>query len=853
MTELSTLVRQEFRAADGWDVSASRGPAQPWIRVAQHDSEPIPPQGWKVHVSAVAGNAAAVLHDIAPVLRSHLVTFKVLGKLEWLDALNQGSAGRSQIGKFITVYPVDDDSFTEVALAMAEELQSHLGPWIVTDRRVRGSSCVFYRFGSFSSTLMQTSEGPLAAAMTAPDGTLTPDLRQPFYVQPEWCSDPLEALGRSEPLSVQELLADRFQTVLPVREGTRHRFDVAVDLEQLDTCLIKRRVLPAYPARERDGLRNEARALESLAGVAGVPSLRAVVTDACGTALAIDEVSGAVSLEEWVRARFLAAGLPDDAMVELVWHELGSLADRIHLQGIVHGDIKSANVLVDGEDRLHVVDFELSGSPGTRRERKGQGTRGYLSQSALAGHPLSEDDDRFAVDALAFFVATGVEPSQLPDGSELADQPIALLNPALSAPLVGRLAAALSPNGPAPASRDVEDSITEACHELSTALLGHMEEAPGGLLWRSTHLVGKGRVLRHVNTGSAGSLLGLCAAYAATSRDDVAVAIDAASRALVEQEWPYRRLPGLFVGEAGVAVALLRAGHSLGESQWVDHAIRMARATAEIEEGALDVFRGTAGRLLAHLAMWRVTGESRDLELATEAGDRILKHESPRGSGLWRDLDRTEAGEASLGYSHGAAGVADALLRLHDASGCERFAVAAKRALDTVASAAIPLTDEAGLLLWPSVADGPRRVPYWCHGSAGIAPVFASASLALGEPRYRELARGGAAAAAQLARWSNPTLCHGVTGNAVCLLSVSEILGIPELRDEASDLLQLAAASAHDADGWTVAASETHNVVTPDYAVGFAGTLAGLARFVVPGRPPGVPCTLLVLPEEWSP
>ena len=694
-------------------------------------------QGWKVHISAVVGNAAAVLRDCAPVLRSHLVTFKVLGRLAWLDALNHGSAGRSQVGKFITVYPVDDGRFFEVALAIAEKLEAHIGPWIVTDRRVRGSSCVFYRFGAFSSTLMQTSEGPLAAAMTAPDGTMTPDLRQPFYVQPEWCSDPLEALGRAEPLSVQELLGNRFQTVLRAREGTRHRFDIAIDLETLDACLIKRRVLPVVDARADDGMRNEARVLESLSEVAGVPSLRAVVTDAFGTALAIDEVRGAVTLEEWVRARFLAAGLPDDSTVEQMWWGLTTLIDRIHTAGIVHGDIKSANVLVDGDDRMHVVDFELGASPGTKRKSAGQGTRGYLSPRALAGEPLSEDDDRFAVDALAFFVATGVEPSQLPDGIELGAQPINLLNPCISASLGARITAALPPSSSAPALRDAEDLIPAVCHELSTALLGRMEEASGGLLWRSTHLPGKGRVLRHVNTGSAGSLLGLCAAYAATSRGDIAAAIDEASRGLVAQEWPYRPLSGLFVGEAGVAIALLRAGQSLRESQWVDHAVRLARATAEIDADALDVFRGTAGRLLVHLAVWSVTDESIDLELATVAGDEILEHESPNNSGRWRARDRTDAGEASLGYAHGAAGVADALLRLYEASGHERFAAAAKRALDTVASAAVPLRERPELLLWPAVSDGPRRVPYWCHGSAGIAPVMAYASRVLGETRYR--------------------------------------------------------------------------------------------------------------------
>ena len=80
----------------------------------------IPSQGWKLHVSATLPDALPVLGRALPLLRAENVTAKVAGSLAMLAELNEGWLGPSQIGKLLTVYPVDDHQ----AIALADRLDA---------------------------------------------------------------------------------------------------------------------------------------------------------------------------------------------------------------------------------------------------------------------------------------------------------------------------------------------------------------------------------------------------------------------------------------------------------------------------------------------------------------------------------------------------------------------------------------------------------------------------------------------------------------------------------------------------------------------------------------------------------
>jgi serine/threonine protein kinase len=103
---------------------------------------------------------------------------------------------------------------------------------------------------------------------------------------------------------------------------------------------------------------------------------------------------------------------PDRAVAWL--REAAEALDAAHEHGIVHRDVKPANLLFDGADRLQVVDFgiarvidETAGmtAPGTVL-----GTAGYLAPEQAQGHETTAASDRYALAVVAYELMTGRRP-----------------------------------------------------------------------------------------------------------------------------------------------------------------------------------------------------------------------------------------------------------------------------------------------------------------------------------------------------------------------------------------------------------------------------------------------------------
>ena len=131
---------------------------------------------------------------------------------------------------------------------------------------------------------------------------------------------------------------------------------------------------------------------------------------------------------EHVRGRPLSAVIPDGVglPVETAIHYTMQITDALahaHTRGVIHGDIKSANVMVAADGRVKILDFGLAVRPlalasaGDRSTTFGRqyelgcvGTVAYMAPELLRGHVPTAASDLWALGVLFHEMLTGSLP-----------------------------------------------------------------------------------------------------------------------------------------------------------------------------------------------------------------------------------------------------------------------------------------------------------------------------------------------------------------------------------------------------------------------------------------------------------
>jgi type 2 lantibiotic biosynthesis protein LanM len=178
---------------------------------------------------------------------------------------------------------------------------------------------------------------------------------------------------------------------------------------------------------------------------------------------------------------------------------------------------------------------------------------------------------------------------------------------------------------------------------------------------------------------------------------------------------------GAGIGLGSIIYGLTKIADLLGLAMALDLAQGYARLiTPSIikSDSAFDLMTGAGGCILALLALYRLTKESHLLELAKLCGDHLLQNRSLSESGLrsWKTIQ----GKMLAGYSHGAAGIAHALIELYRATSLREFRDAANEACGFENS-----LFSTQMRNWPNLTDLAEDGSMtfwntWCHGATGI-------------------------------------------------------------------------------------------------------------------------------------
>ncbi len=291
-------------------------------------------------------------------------------------------------------------------------------------------------------------------------------------------------------------------------------------------------------------------------------------------------------------------------------------------------------------------------------------------------------------------------------------------------------------------------------------------------------------------------------------------------------------------GLGSVVYALTRVSQWLDEPALLEAAGRAARLiTAQhiTDDNALDIIGGAAGALLGLLAFYAASPDEAVLDRAINCGQRLLQRrtESEAGYRAWATLD----GELLTGFSHGAAGIAYALLRLY----------AVTRDGDVLAATQEGIAYEDSVLVreagnWPNLRTGepPAFMTSWCYGAPGIA-LGRLGGLAMLDS---EAIRRDIEVAVQTTRAAGvqevDNLCCGSLGRAEVLLVAASRLSRPDLAEVASTWAGQIATRAQRSAAFVLHPLLPKGVFSPGFFQGVAGIGYELLRIAHPEMLPSV-------------
>ncbi len=225
------------------------------------------------------------------------------------------------------------------------------------------------------------------------------------------------------PDTLKQELAAEFELVRVVGEGSVARVYLAREVELRRPVAIKiLRPELAVDATARARFEREARSAAKLAHP-NVVEVHRVLSTSSGPCIVMEYIDGQNLADA------LSAGMVTDDIARQVLTEVASALAAAHAKGIVHRDVRPANVMWDAQRKRAVLtDFgiagvlEEGGEAVTKLTRAGQvlGDPSYTSPEQLLGEPLTGATDVYSLAVMGYQLLAGEGPYAANGRAELA-------------------------------------------------------------------------------------------------------------------------------------------------------------------------------------------------------------------------------------------------------------------------------------------------------------------------------------------------------------------------------------------------------------------------------------------------
>lgn len=737
-------------APEGWEAARIGD----WLALTPLDADgapvPGPAQGWKIHASATRANAERIATIVWDYCVPRRIPFKFVPGPNLLHLRNTKYAARDSSGKFVTIYPADEDQLHLVLRELGRLLEGFEGPYILTDLRWYDGP-LYVRYGAFARTFVVDERGSLVPAVLDGEGKRVPDRRAPSFQVPEWVTLPafLEPHLAARNTTTVGDLPYRIEKALHFSNGG----GVYVGTDTRDGRRVVLKEGRPHAGLAADGadavarLEREKAALEQVAGTGVVPQVRDWFTLGDHRFLVMDFLQGRPLNSFFAERHPLLTPDPDPkevaeytAWAVRIHGAVERAVEAVHARGIAFNDLHVFNIMVGpDEETVSLLDFEAA-APIAEQGRQVVAHPGFFAPPDRTG----ADVDRYALACLRlalflpvttlFVVDRGkaahlaeVISRQFPDVSrEFLDEAVAEITRGTTAPAPSHVEP-----GDWPYSRDsmVKALLASATPERDDRLF------PGDITQFSD---GGGLGLAH---GAAGVLYALHAVGVERYEEGE-------RWLLAHTAPPPTGTPlGLYDGLAGVAHVLDRLGHRQRALDLIEGILaeRWQNLSSDLHGGLAGL-----GLVLGELA--HTTGETELRDRATEVADILVRR-------LAQPLPDTPR-RRRAGLLRGASGPALFLLRQYEPTGEPGLLAAAGVALGRDVECC--MTHPSGSL---EVDEGWRTLPYLGDGSAGIGMVLDDYLAQADDPDGEfERSRAGILTAATSRFYVQPGLFQGRAG-----------------------------------------------------------------------------------------
>lgn len=820
---------------------------------ARPASSVITLQGFKIHLSATTSSAENLLKDVIPLLVTGDVAFKLVADPFMLDYVNSKNFPRGASGKFITIYPNNEQHFRNLIERLYDATSDRRGPYILSDKRYCDSRIVFYRYGGFTPRHKMSIFGERLPIISDGHGMEVTDKRLPAFRLPEGIADPFDSsVNRPGPTRDGGiLLKERYLVESAITFSNSGGVYKGVDQQTGRKILIKEARPYISTTRHNshdavDTLKKEAQVLDLLEDT-GLAPRRIDCFHAWDHYFLVEEYVDGFPFYSY-RAderRALILGPVGDHERVLKFCEsfckiglnLMRALEVFHSRGIIFGDLSPGNILIDEQTHeLTIVDFECACFQNTtEQELFAPFTPGFISAERLHGKGLSVTDDYYAAGSILYslIIPVTVLFDLNPDAKEIFLDRISHeyglpsnIGRAIQSLMEGSVDRARellsSAQMPKPAAnRLVGDIGKQDLEGVIAGIIRYIESTAeytrDDRFWPADYRVFLTNPLS-ISFGALGILLFLKQELGAIPAE-LHQWITSQISKITNEEFP----PGLYVGLSGIAWAL----SELGLEEEAVTTMKTAYHSQLLFEGC-DVFYGCAGIGLASLYFWGRTKEHCFLEQARTLGNHLLRTSIEDEGGVqWRNVD----GRCYCGYAHGASGIALFLLYLYKATQESKYLEYAQLGIEREIARSV---DRDGALAWARSPEDNITFPYWRFGSSGVGSVLIRFYDVLRIDRYRELAdRAAQYGSGKYA--VSPGQFYGLSGIGELLLDMYHFTGSRRYMDEAYQVVRKILLYQINTERGIAFPGESLMRISNDVATGSAGIGFFFSRFLKPG------------------